>query len=48
MNAAKDLMAKQNERLGQAADLHEDKLAHHEIGIDLKAQSERKNESCAS
>jgi hypothetical protein len=38
MHAAKDLLAQQYVRLGQAGDRNEDKLALHEIGIDLPAQ----------
>ena len=37
-HAAKDMLAQQYVRLGQASDQDEDKLALHEIGIDLPAQ----------
>ena len=37
-HAAKDMLAQQYVRLGQASDQDEDKLALHEIGIDLQAQ----------
>ena len=39
MHATKDMLAQQYVRLGQAGDLNEDKVALHQIGIDLPAQT---------
>jgi hypothetical protein len=38
MHATKDMLAQQYVRLGQAGDLNDDKLALHQIGIDLPAR----------